>query len=81
MPIFLEGAKAGKDQVRRSAMLIRRAVSWALSVKDPDAFVTKVLIIVPAAKLAPASSARPSDLDEEKDEAGTKVTVQIVPTP
>ena len=72
-----QGAKDARDLVRRSATLIRRALSWALSVKDPDAFVTKVRILVPAAKLA-SSGASSSDFDAQEDEPGTKVTVRIV---
>ena len=70
-----KGAKEGKAQVRRSAMLMRRALSWALLVNE-EAFVTKVKIIIPQTTFLSSSNAR--DFDEEEDETGTKVTVQIV---
>ena len=62
-------------------MLLRRALSWALAVKDPDAFVTQVTILIPQSKLGPSSKARSSDFDAEEDEANTKVTVQIAKAP
>ena len=46
------GAKAGKGQVRRSAVLIRRALSWALAVQDPADFDTRVYILIPPVKMA-----------------------------
>ena len=57
-------------------MLMRRALSWALFVKDPEAFVTKVKIIIPQSTIVSSSNA--SDFDEEDDETGTKVSVQII---
>jgi hypothetical protein len=62
-------------------VLIRHALSWALAVKDPNAFVTKVRIFIPHAKLETSDKTRQSDFEEEEDEAKTKVTVQIVKTP
>ena len=51
--VWNAGAKDGKDQVKRTAVIIRRAVAWALDIRDPDDFDTRGYILFPQANLKP----------------------------
>ena len=54
-------------------MIIRRAVAWALDIRDPDDFDTRGYILFPQANLKPgAGGVSPAEFDPTKN-----ITVQL----
>ena len=60
--------------MRRTAAIIRRALSWAMDLDDPYDFDTWAYILIPRGKLMSGKDEYPPP---EKDEVVSNVTVQV----